>query len=742
MEIINKVINVKYSNRKHITISSECPIQMVENQGLRQLKLKSEYNTDDDDIIGDLYGPCLKHSYKYDRAVGYFRASIYRELGEDLLDFVIKGGKVRIVCSPDIPEQDEMAARDGYALRGTRETNLVQIDLLKVLETMSNNPQERDCLEMLRLLIEMQSLELFIAMRTGGIYHRKIGMFTDEFDNKVVFSGSGNETSKAVCSFEDWVNDEDFDVFRSWGDPFEALKAENKSQHLQALLSGGTTKTKVRPLNQLERDFLARFRSYSSLEQCRPGAQGRGASFETFKTNIVPYYYQKQAIEQWRAAGRVGILSMATSTGKTYTALLAIEDLMRTGHPVLITVPGKILLKQWEKAINNVYGCVPILMAGGGYSWKSKQDKQIFVSKISKPRIVLSTMDTAASDDFIEFFSQAEHSILLADEVHALGSPVRRQILKIPFEARLGLSATPERLFDEEGSLALANAFGVDPAYELAIGDSVKLSEDDPKEVPILGTFLSPYEYLFRTIDFTPSEQKQWDNFTKEIKMLTAISRSKKEGPSVNDKQRLTDLLIKRSKIVKKAVNKVEMASAIAKELYPSNGKWIVYCEDEAQLDATLERLKREMPHKIILKYHSKMEDKDRQRVLDYFDNNPSIVVSIRCLDEGVDIPSANGAIILASSSNPRQYIQRRGRVLRRAKGKGLATIIDVLVTPESSEEGVPFSIIKSELARAWNFAKNATNREISNDLWQICFKYGVSTNEDAALGVEDETGE
>jgi superfamily II DNA or RNA helicase len=709
------------------------------NLGLRQVKLKPEYNTDDDDIIGDLYGPCLKLSVNYDRAVGYFRANIYRELGEDLLNFVINGGKVRIVCSPDIPEQDEVAAREGYALRGKRAAKDVQVDLLKVLETMSKTPEEVDCLEMLRLIIEIGSLELFIATRPGGIYHRKIGMFLDKFGNRVVFSGSGNETSRAVSSFEDWSNDEDFDVFRSWGDAFEAKKAEGKERHLRALFSGSTGRTKVRPLNQLERDYLNRFRSHATLEQCRSGAQKRSPSFELFKTKIAPYFYQTQAISAWRKAGRQGILSMATSTGKTYTALFAIEDLMRKGYPVLITVPGRILLDQWEKAIYDVYSDIPILLAGGGHSWKSRQDKQIFISNIRKPRITLATMDTAASADFIEFFSQAENSVLVADEVHGIGSPVRREILELPFCAKLGLSATPERLFDEEGSEAIAQAFGKDPVYELSIGDSVKLSADDSKEVPILGYFLSPYEYLFRTVDLTGPEQKSWDSINKEIKKLVAISHSKEKEPIIIDKNQLSQLLIRRSKIVKKALNKTTIISAIIKEGYPPNGKWIIYCEDEEQLDAVLGQLRNDLKGFVVLKYHSKMDKLEREKALNYFDNNPSIIVSIRCLDEGVDIPSADGAVILASSSNPRQYIQRRGRVLRKAKDKGHATIIDVLVTPNSTEEGVPFSIIRSELARAWNFAKNALNREISHELWKICFKYGVSTEKDATLGIEDD---
>lgn len=195
---------------------------------LRQLKLKPEYNTDDDNIIRDLYGPCMEVSIKYDRAVGYFRANIYKELGEDLLNFVIKGGKVRIVCSPDMPEPDERAARNGYARRGTRSPEEMEANLLYVLKIMEGNPDESDCLDMLRLLIEKGALELFVAMRKGGIYHRKIGMFTDEFGDKVVFSGSANETNRATSSFEDWANDEDFDVFRSWGDEFESRKARKR----------------------------------------------------------------------------------------------------------------------------------------------------------------------------------------------------------------------------------------------------------------------------------------------------------------------------------------------------------------------------------------------------------------------------------------------------------------------------------------------------------------------------------
>jgi len=712
-----------------------------DNIGLRNIKLKSEYNTDEDNIIRDFYRPCLGNSIQYDRAVGFFRANIYRELGEDLLNLVIKGGKVRIVCSPDISELDELAAREGYALRGKRTPAELQTDLIRILEAMSKNPKDVDCLEMLRLLIEKESLELYVAVRPGGIYHRKIGMFSDSYGNEVVFSGSGNETIWAVGSIEDWVNDEDFDVYRNWGDEFEVYKANIKKQHLIKLFSGGTGRTKVRPLNEIEREFLNKFRSFNDFEDCRPGARERTSLFEKkgLSSDIIPYSYQLDAIEAWKNAGMVGMFSMATATGKTYTALFAIEELLKQGKPILIVVPTTILLSQWYENISKIYPDVPVLMAGGDYDWRSQTNKRLFVSELELPRIILTTMATASSDDFMEFFKQAKNPVLIADEAHRLGSPVYRKILNLNYSAKLGLSATPERLFDKEGSNVLKDAFGDEPVYCLPINFRVKLSKDDNKEVPILGYFLSRYEYYFYTVFLTDHEQEEWDSLTDQIRRLYAQIYTKEEEKESKLTPRLKMLLIQRANKIKKALNKINVVSKIIKENYPSNGQWIIYCEDEVQLNSVVKKLKQDHKHKVILKYHSKMTTIDRNNSLKYFEDNPSIIVSIRCLDEGVDVPQANGAIILASSSNPRQYIQRRGRVLRKAINKQKATIIDVLVLPKDNEQGVPHSIVKGEIARAWNFAQNAINRDITHQLWKICLNYNVDVEIDSLIGIEDE---
>lgn len=714
--------------------------------GLSLVDLKAEYNTEDDDIINDLYGPCLGVSNRYDRAVGYFRANIYKELGENLLNFIAAGGKVRIVCSPDLPELDEEAAREGYDLRGQRSPQEVDFNLAELLEEMSRNPKELDCLKMLSLLIESGSLDLHIAIKPGGIYHRKIGVFYDQYGNIVVFSGSGNETRQAISSIEDWGNDEEFDVYRSWGSDFESAKALRKASYINRLFNGGTKNTRVRPLNDIERNVLAKFRSYNDLEECRSGARMRDEALSKNKRDqdksISLYYYQYQAIKCWESAGRVGMLSMATGTGKTITALFAISQLVKEGRPILILVPSKVLLDQWKEAINRFYPHVPLLLAGGGYKWKANAAKKLFVSDYVQPRIILSTMNTASTKDFKEYFSQAENPVLVADEAHHLGSPINRAILKLNFKEKLGLSATPERLFDLEGDDALKVAFGENPVYCLPLSGKVKLSEGDIKEVSIVGRFLSRYDYDFEIVHLTEDEQNRWNKITSEIHktiLYDQANKRNKEILPIKD-SKLMNLFIKRARIQKHSIEKINCACRIIANRYPTHGRWIIYCDDERQMTSIANLLREKIRHVPVLVYHSKMSQVDRSSTLSYLQNKPSIVVSIRCLDEGVDIPAVDGALILASSTNPREYIQRRGRVLRKAKDKNKSLIIDTIVLPNSNLEADKLlPMVRSELARAWEFANLAENKEVIHRLWRLCVDFGVNISSDARLNLYDE---
>lgn len=718
-----------------MTHYERCP---YEKPSLKNLNIKEDYNTEDDDIVGLFYLPCFNASKQYDRAVGYFRASIYRELGEPLLDFALNGGKIRLVCSPDLPEAEETAARAGYERRTAAELCGDQRDLVPLFQEMLKNEDETDCLSMLSLLIENGSLDLYIAIRSKGLYHRKVGCFSDG-DAFLTFSGSANETLTAITIPQNWGNDEEFDVFKSWGSEYEARKANKKRNYLNQLFSGGTTNTAVRIISIVEREFLAKYRKQSTLEDCRPGSQRRGARGSSRDLLPKPYPFQVEAINAWEGANKRGILAMATGTGKTITALFAIKKILSQGIPVLILVPSTLLLEQWSTEIGRFYPDVPILKAGGNHDWKAQDSKRLFVLDIKKPRIILSTMQTASTPDFIEFISQANMIALIADEVHRLGSEQGRSILKIPFTFLLGLSATPERLFDPEGSKALSDAFGVKPVFEMQIGGTVKIS--DTESVPVIGKFLSRYYYYFMTIQLTKEEQEEWDRLTIEIRNLYArgINLNEVDETRKHSADKLKLLLIQRARIAKGARNKVECVSEIINKRYPEGGRWIVYCDDEQQLDIVYSRIKKDCPTLPIYKYHSRMSKEQRNYALNWFIESSGIIVSIRCLDEGVDIPNADGAIILASSKNPREYIQRRGRVLRKAKGKKLATIVDTIVTPSPEIEcDAPFSLIKAELVRAWEFANYSENKEISHSLWELCMKYNVNIESDGSLGEEN----
>ena len=455
---------------------------------------------------------------------------------------------------------------------------------------------------------------------------------------------------------------------------------------------------------------------------------------------LSPRYFQYEAINAWEAANRVGILSMATGTGKTITALFAASNLLKDGRLVLIVVPSKILLNQWYQALRGLYPDIPILLAGGNNNWRRNNLKDVFTSEISLPRIILATMGTASTNDFLEFFSQAKNPILIADEVHRLGSPNNRRILSvIDFKEKLGLSATPERLFDPEGDEILKNTFGAVPVFDLPLGGMVNLSKE--KKVPVLGTFLCRYDYDFEVIHLTKEEQKDWDEITTQIHRIFSIESSKikalsKEQSLFSKNIRLKSLLIKRSRILKNAEEKINCARRVISSRYPQEGRWIIYCDNGMQLEKVARTLVDNNSFINLLTYHSKMDSFSKEAALKYIENRPGIIVSIRCLDEGVDIPSVDGALILASSTNPREYIQRRGRVLRKAVNKRKATIIDSIVLPNSSfaNDNDPAPMIQSELARAYEFASHADNVDVTHRLWKLCQEYNVDLNHDSGL--------
>jgi superfamily II DNA or RNA helicase len=437
--------------------------------------------------------------------------------------------------------------------------------------------------------------------------------------------------------------------------------------------------------------------------------------------------HQATALGAWTERGRRGIFEHATGSGKTFTAILAICEQVEAGLPTVVLVPSTLLLEQWAEELRTEIPKATLLLAGGGHvRWKTADRIQGMTN--ANPalggRIVLSTMATAASDHFRRSVVQGEHLLLVVDEVHQIGSPENSKILELDTGGRLGLSATPTGYGDPEGTSRVLTYFsGVVPP-PVTLMDAVRAGR------------LVPYEYHPHPVNLTATEAAEWKTISKEITLEIARQKKDQSGHKpLSERARM--LLIKRARIAKKATKKVELARHILRTEYHEGEHWLIYCEDTDQLGAVLAGLRID-GHKPI-EYHSAMSG-DRDATMSWFRTFGGPLVSIRCLDEGVDIPSVSHALILASSQNPRQFIQRRGRVLRVAPGKMLAVIHDAIVVPiHIEDEPEQASLLKSELLRAIEFANGALNKMAAAELRTIAADLGLHADALGDVGVEEE---
>lgn len=318
---------------------------------------------------------------------------------------------------------------------------------------------------------------------------------------------------------------------------------------------------------------------------------------------------------------------------------------------------------------------------------------------------------------------QGDHLFVVADEVHRIGSSENRKLLSIKSGPRLGLSATPRRAGDPEGTQELLQYFhGVVPP-PFTLRDAIPST-------------LTPYFYYVHSIRLTPDEQSHWLEITKRLAKAIAQAKTLNVDRAAMS-ARVQQLLIHRARIVKSAANKIGTTIQLLEAEYRAGQRWIVYCDSKEQMRQINDAL--QAKHLPSSEYHSAMTA-DKTQTLRIFESNGGILVSIRCLDEGVDIPAVSHALILASSTNPREFIQRRGRVLRKFPGKHVAYIHDVLVLPSrGADDGVGTSIIESELARAVEFGQWAENPSSITDLQRVAIAFGLDYQQLAKGGYEND---
>ena len=668
---------------------------------LRSLDLLPVYDSSEYNLIQDLIVPLLSHSQEYFRGVGFFTSGWLRLASEGVVRLVENGGKATIVVSPILEASDWHAIQIGEKAKS--EEALKEI-LKKNIQDLASGLQ-KDTLNTLAWMVADEVLEFKFAIPrregTGGDYHDKVGVFIDAKGDVVAIHGSFNDTVKGS------LNGEAFSVFKSW----EAGQLPYVQMHkarLSELCAGGNKQFKVYTIPEAIRENFVKLRSTSMRPYALPLKKpllfnGRSAKPQC---PVKLYSYQENAINYWIKANFQGIFEMATGTGKTYTSLAAavsrIEALGKLA--LIIIVPYLHLLEQWQRNCIE-FGFSPILCSGEHRGWNLEVTSKIQDFNIGglNSICILAVHDTAASKKFARAVRKLppETTMIVGDEIHALGAPTLQNALIPQASMRLGLSATPKRWFDEKGTQALLSYFG-EVCFELPLEE-------------VIGNYLAHYDYFPILVSLTPAETAEYEELTQKISLLIGKSEKKPEV-----KEQLKKLLIMRSGIIASAENKLpKLLDLLRQKIKEAN-----------QIGAEVrDILVYSAPgfHKEVLRAVSQLGLRshefvytvsitDREKLLSQFAKGDiQVLVAVKCLDEGVDVPSTKIAFILASTTNPREFIQRRGRILRLSQNKSKAEIFDFIIVPDSdsvfNKSEIGKSLLKREMPRFAEFSSSALNQ-------------------------------
>lgn len=692
--------------------------QTAAEKAFRSLTVSRGYRSGRNDVVAEFYTPILSAATSYSRAVGYFTSTSLALYARGIDDFARRGGKMRLIASPHLNEDDIADIDRGYEVREVAERAVLRELDADLPEQVLNG------LGVIGRLIAAGSLDIKLAFveRDGlvGIYHEKIGVFRDDYGDLIAFTGSANETMGGLTA-----NFESVQAYRTWvpGDVDRALEIEEDFKELWANTTPSLT---VIPFPEVARDRLVAIAS-SRPNGTLPGLDTvlepevpvvvETAGGLSPPVGIMPRDYQRQAVEAWLKQRGRGMLKMATGTGKTKTALFAAYQL---GHVlrqreqplvIVIVVPYQHLVDQWIPDVE-AFGVRPVAVYESSQRWQPAVEDQLAEVRLGRRPVVamVATNASFAGDRFQNILNRINQPLLIiADEAHNLGSMQYRDALPPNAQYRLALSATPERWLDD-GTQALTGYFGP-VAFELDLRQAIEIGA------------LCRYRYHPRLVELTGEENELYLSLTAQIARLIAA------GDTIDDDSNspLGKLLRRRTGVLGHADGKLGQLAADMTE-YRDSWFQLVYCAEgrkptddlafrpPTQVAQVIDLLGNKL-HVTAHPYVSDTPRAERKVLLRRFGTGDDLraLVAMKCLDEGVDIPDARVAYLLASSSNPRQFIQRRGRILRRAVGKSWAEIIDYVAVPKAGSPlnfDVERRLLIRELERVNEFAKLAENYE------------------------------
>ena len=550
----------------------------------------------------------------------------------------------------------------------------------------------------------------------GGILHEKTGILTDEENNRIVFSGSNNETKSGISS-HGRGNLEKFKVFLSWED---SKFMENDIEEFREYWYNLNPNLEVIDIPEAAKNGLIKYSPKTKDEVLKLPLSIKDKFKKRDDRELRDY--QREAISKWLENGKRGIFKMATGSGKTFTALNSISTILNdeSNLVTIIACPYAHLCEQWSDDVRTFFNDEPyVLYSSGNSNWKADLSNLTFKLNrgIVKHPIILTTHTTLSSDLFRKKMEGVDSKFLIvADEMHHLSSGTYSKGLLEKYDFRLGLSATPEIYNNENKTDLLFNYFeGIVFTFDLDDGIGGYGSSTE--------TFLTPYNYFPKKIKLNSRELNDFIELSNEIAKLYHVN---KKNPSDYYKNKLRER--------KKIINNAEMKYDCLREIinsYDDLDHLIVFCSPQQIIDVLniLEEEGVSPKHKFTHEEGTKKSKEfggisEREFLVEKFDKGfYKALVAIKCLDEGVDIPSADKVIIMSSSNNPREYVQRRGRVLRKHKDKKLAEIYDMAVIEYDEFDDPMVSITDPEKIRMLDFIYSSKNPDHGIDLlkkWRL----------------------
>lgn len=718
----------------------------------------------------EFFNNALKNSYLFDLELGYFNSAAINVLSYSFATFIRNGGIMRMAINHIVSDKDKHAIEKGIEGNVDAPFDITNIEeLRKGLDEYGEH-----FFNCLAYLIQEHRIQIKIIKPKGtnGLAHTKRGQFSDG-DTIVAFTGSANFTLGGFIN-----NREDITLsFNTSPDPVIQKRIANRKKDFNNLMAGLDDSVEYLSTESLETAIRTQcgkqeIEDLLDVENKLKAYKQRQEEVSTKVTEDIqvaygaspcfpygkPRDYQQQAFVNWARNKQKGLFAMATGTGKTLTSLNCLLRIYKqyNFYKAVILVPTITLVDQWEQECKKFHFNGIVKISSKNKTWRQELDaikaKESFNLSGKEPSyIIISTYASFAREnvfhDLMDFPKSALKQILLiADEAHNMGAGrILDRLDGVKYIRRIGLSATPERQFDEKGNNALMKFFGcTDDKYTFEFSMQEAIDKG----------YLCRYDYYPHLVRLTDNEMEEYIRISRQLSKFFNYD----DGGFTSSDDILMRLLLKRKRIIHKAVNKEEIFRSIMEERYNKRGDLkytLVYVpegnhpdsydadrftdsemlSDDNDADRIIntytEIVRNISPTTTVKKFTSGI--KERNSVLDDFASGRlEVLTSMKCLDEGVDVPRSELAIFCASTGNPRQFIQRRGRILRNHPDKHKAEIHDLVVAPviNSADEcfSMEQSLLRSELKRVRDFASMSENADYAyNELDEVLSYYGLS---------------